>query len=92
MKRSQRRPGPRPQLPIPKRCPKGTTVISLKDLVVAMRDEILTYWEMCSRERLALQRGMYFRKAPAASIVLMSQRPGAPYEDSLSEDGGGPQL
>ena len=54
---------------------------------VMMRDEILTYWEMCSREGLALQKGMYFRRPPAVSIVLMSQRPGAPYDDSLSDDG-----
>ena len=52
-----------------------------------MRDEILTYWEMCARERMSLQRGMSFREPPAISIVLMSRRPGAPYEDSLSEDG-----
>ena len=52
-----------------------------------MRDEILTYWEMCARERGSLQRGMYFREPPAVSVVLMSRRPGAPYEDSLSEDG-----
>ncbi len=52
-----------------------------------MRDEILSYWDMCSREGLALQKGMYFRKPPAISIVLMSQRPGAPYDDSLSSDG-----
>ena len=52
-----------------------------------MRDEILTYWEMCAREKGSLQRGMYFREPPAVSIVLMSRRPGAPYEDSLSEDG-----
>lgn len=52
-----------------------------------MRDEILTYWEMCAREKASLQRGMYYRDPPAISIVLMSRRPGAPYEDSLSEDG-----
>src|SRR2546427_6225834 len=52
-----------------------------------MRDEILSYWDMCSREGHALQRGMYYRKPPRFSIVLMSQRPGAPYEDSLSQDG-----
>lgn len=37
-----------------------------------MRDEILTYWEMCDREQVALQRGMYFRELPAGSVVLMS--------------------
>jgi hypothetical protein len=30
---------------------------------------------------------MYFREPPDASVVLMSRRPGAPYVDSLSEDG-----
>lgn len=52
-----------------------------------MRDEILTYWEMCARERVSLQRGMNFRQPPPISVVLMSRRPGAPYDDSLSEDG-----
>jgi hypothetical protein len=52
-----------------------------------LRDEILTYWEMCARERGSLQRGMYYREPPGISIVLMSRRPSAPYEDSLSEDG-----
>jgi hypothetical protein len=52
-----------------------------------LRDEILTYWEMCARERGSLQRGMYHREPPATSVVLMSRRPGAPYEDALSEDG-----
>jgi len=42
---------------------------------------------MCAREKGSLQRGMYFREPPGISIVLMSRRPGAPYEDSLSEDG-----
>ena len=52
-----------------------------------MRDEILTYWEMCAREHSSLQRGMYFREPPGTSIVLMSRRPGAPYVDTLSDDG-----
>ena len=52
-----------------------------------MRDEIVTYWEMCAREKGSLQRGMYHREPPAVSVVLMSRRPGAPYEDSLSDDG-----
>lgn len=52
-----------------------------------MRDEILTYWEMCAREKGSLQRGMYFREPPGVSVVLMSRRRGAPYDDSLSEDG-----
>lgn len=51
------------------------------------RDEILTYFEMCQRERMSLQRGMNFFDPPAASIVLMSRRRNAPYEDALSADG-----
>ena len=52
-----------------------------------MRDEILTYWEMCAREKGSLQRGMYYREPPSVSVVLMSRRPGAPYEDSISAEG-----
>lgn len=52
-----------------------------------MRDEILSYWDMCAREKGSLQRGMYFREPPATSVVLMSRRPSAPYDDALSEDG-----
>jgi hypothetical protein len=52
-----------------------------------MKDEILSYWDMCARERGSLQRGMYFRPSPSVSIVLMSRRPSALYEDSLSVDG-----
>ena len=51
------------------------------------RDEILTYFEMCQRERMSLQRGMNFFCPPAVSIVLMSRRRNAPYEDEMSEDG-----
>ena len=52
-----------------------------------MRDEILTYLEMCTREGLSLQRGMNFRPSPGISIFLMSRRPSAPYEDEISGDG-----
>ena len=51
-----------------------------------MKDEILSYWDMCSRERMGLQRGMYFREPPAHGVILMSRRPNAPYADSLSTD------
>ena len=51
------------------------------------RDEILTYFEMCQRERMSLQRGMNFFDSPGVSIVLMSRRRNAPYIDELSDDG-----
>ncbi len=52
-----------------------------------MKDEILTYWEMCSRQGMSLQRGMYFRPPPAHGIILMSRRSNAPYADEMSDDG-----
>jgi len=52
-----------------------------------MRDEIISYNEMCRREGQQLQHGMNFRDAPRISVMLMSQRRNAPYDDSLSADG-----
>ena len=51
-----------------------------------MKDEILSYWDMCSRQGMSLQRGMNFRSPPAHGVVLMSRRPNAPYIDELSHD------
>ena len=53
-----------------------------------MKDEILSYREMCGRQRKeTLQRGMNFSRPPAHGVILMSRRPNAPYEDELSTDG-----
>ena len=53
-----------------------------------MRDEILSYREMCDREGMqTLQRGMNYRVKPDYSVVLMSRRANAPYEDRVLEDG-----
>ena len=51
-----------------------------------MKDEILSYWDMCSRQDMGLQRGMTFRRPPAHGIILMSRRPDAPYSDALTSD------
>ena len=51
-----------------------------------MKDEILSYMEMCGREGMSLQRGMNFRSPPAHGIILMSRRPNALYEDEMSSD------
>lgn len=56
---------------------------TLKD----MPNEIISYLEMCQREGTSLQRGMNFRLGANHSVILMSLRPNAPYEDSLEEDG-----
>lgn len=52
-----------------------------------MREEILSYREMCDREGIqTLQRGMNYRLNSGYSVVLMSRRPNAPYTDRILED------
>ena len=50
-------------------------------------NEILSYFEMCQREGTSLQRGMNFRLHGGHSVVLMSLRPNALYQDEVQEDG-----
>jgi hypothetical protein len=53
-----------------------------------MRDDVITYREMCDREGVqTLQRGMNFRLRHDHSVVLMSQRSNAPYQDAIRDDG-----
>lgn len=52
-----------------------------------MTNEIISYLEMCRREGLSLQRGMNFGVGGDHSVILMSVRPNAPYDDEL-QDGG----
>ena len=53
-----------------------------------MRDEIVSYREMCDREGIqTLQRGMNYRLCTSYSVVLMSRRSNAPYSDQILKDG-----
>ena len=53
-----------------------------------IRDEIISYREMCDLEdKQTLQRGMNYRINPSYSVILMSQRPNAPYIDRVHADG-----
>lgn len=53
-----------------------------------IRDDILSYREMCDTENVqTLQRGMNFRMNPTYSVILMSQRSNAPYQDKVHADG-----
>lgn len=52
-----------------------------------MANEIIPYLEMCQREKLSLQRGMNFQAGNGYSIILMSVRPNAPYDDLFLTDG-----
>lgn len=42
---------------------------------------------MCAEEGENLQRGMNYRTDHRPSVILMSRRPGAPYDDRVEEDG-----
>lgn len=50
-------------------------------------DQIISYIDICQREKTNLQRGMNFGLGGNHSVILMSVRAGAPYRDRL-EDGG----
>jgi hypothetical protein len=49
--------------------------------------DIISYIDMCLEEGTSLQRGMNFRLNQGHSVILMSIRPGAPYNDRLENDG-----
>ena len=52
-----------------------------------IQDDIISYREMCDVENVqTLQRGMNFRMNPAYSVILMSQRSNAPYQDKVYGD------
>jgi hypothetical protein len=52
-----------------------------------MRGNIISYFEMCQKEGASLQRGMNFRLRGRHSVILMSLRSNAPYQDRLEEEG-----
>jgi hypothetical protein len=49
--------------------------------------DVVSHAEMCLREGLSLQRGMNFHVADSHSVVLMSVRIGAPYDDEILDGG-----
>ena len=49
---------------------------------------IISYPEIVQREGIMLQRGMNFRVKLRYSIILMSVRTGAPYNDQWHDDTG----
>ena len=52
-----------------------------------MENEIIPYIEMCLREGTSLQKGMNFDLCGNHSVILMSVRPNAPYQDRIEDDG-----
>ena len=55
-------------------------------MATAQPGDIINYLEMCRNEGISLQRGMNFRLRSGLSVVLMSRRPGAPYDDKMLDD------
>jgi len=49
--------------------------------------DIISHTEMCLREKRMLQHGMNFCSALYQSVILMSRRKGAPYEDEIQDEG-----
>jgi hypothetical protein len=49
-------------------------------------DDIISHSEMCLIEGYSLQKGMNFRVGGGTTVILMSQRTNAPYEDKRTGD------
>lgn len=52
-----------------------------------MRDNIISYFDMCNREGTSLQRGMNFRLHGKHSVILMSVQKNSPYQDAVEDNG-----
>jgi 5-methylcytosine-specific restriction endonuclease McrA len=52
-----------------------------------LANDVISYLEMCQREGTSLQRGMNFGLGGTHSVVLMSVRTNAPYEDQVLDEG-----
>ncbi|MCA1620817.1 MAG: HNH endonuclease [Acidobacteria bacterium] len=52
-----------------------------------MANEVISYLEMCQREGLSLQKGMNYGVGGTHSVILMSLRPNAPYQDQALDGG-----
>ena len=49
--------------------------------------DVISYPELCLQEGYSVQRGMNFKVKNGVTVVLMSQRKGAPYVDRIREGG-----
>lgn len=52
-----------------------------------MSDNILSYLDMCSKEHTSLQAGMNFAIGQGHSVILLSLRANAPYQDRIEDAG-----
>lgn len=49
--------------------------------------DVISYYEMCALESMSMRRGMSYRPRRRTSVLLMSIRPGAPYNDQVQDNG-----
>lgn len=49
--------------------------------------DIVSHAQMCMEENLSLQKGMNYKIKGGSTIILMSRRKGAPYNDRVENDG-----
>lgn len=49
------------------------------------RDDIISYHDLVTEEKAALQKGMNYGVGKKYSVFLMSLREGAPYADALDQ-------
>jgi hypothetical protein len=49
--------------------------------------EVISYPEMCRAWSASLQKGMNFHLRPNRSVILMSRRSNAPYQDRIEDEG-----
>jgi hypothetical protein len=67
--------------------PAAEGVMMREDPEALHPGQVVSYMTMCSVEGASLQRGMNFRLHGRHSVVLMSRRPNAPYNDRVEDDG-----
>ncbi|WIG59506.1 MAG: HNH endonuclease domain protein [Ktedonobacterales bacterium] len=54
---------------------------------MAQPGDVLSFLDMCQEEGGNLQRGMNYHLRGGLSVILMSLRPGAPYNDQIADKG-----
>ena len=54
---------------------------------MAKAGDVISYYQMCALEGMSMRRGMSFRPRRRTSVLLMSVRPGAPYNDKVEDNG-----
>jgi hypothetical protein len=54
---------------------------------VIVPGEVISYFDICREEGTSLQQGMNFRVQDGYSVILMSRRKDAPYNDHVEDEG-----